>query len=54
MKISFISIYNFFIYTILVLNLGFFNLIYQSDRIAFKISIVLALIVFIIYTFQPN
>ena len=54
MKISFISIYNFIIYTILVLNLGFFNLIYQSDRIAFKISIVLALIVFIIYTFQPN
>lgn len=54
MKISFVSVYNFFIYIIVILNLGFLNFFFQSDRIVFKISIVLSLIVFLIYIFQPH
>lgn len=54
MKVSFTYIYSFFIYIIILLNLGFVNLFFQSDRITFKVSIILAIIVFFIYMFQPR
>lgn len=54
MKIKYTSIYKIFIYIIFFLNLNFTNLIHKSEEIDMELAIILTIIVFIIYAFQPN
>ncbi|MDX5068467.1 hypothetical protein SD951_02610 [Lactobacillus paragasseri] len=53
MKIKYITLYEFIIYIIMFLNLGFLNLFGSFEYTSMLISTVLAISVFFLYVFQP-
>lgn len=53
MKIKYVTLYEFIIYIIMFLNLGFLNLFGSFEYTSMLISTVLAISVFFLYVFQP-
>lgn len=53
MKIKYITLYEYIIYIIMFLNLGFLNLIGSFEYTAMFMSTILSISVFILYIFQP-